>query len=246
MIYFLSDIHLGASYISDEKALERAVCSLLDEMGADATHLFLLGDIIDYWFEYRNVVPRGYVRFLGSLAALSDRGVKIVWLKGNHDIWMTDYLTDEIGCEIVDGVVDRVLLGKRFVMEHGDGVGGGPLVFRLLRRLFRNKTARWFYAGIHPRWTVGFAHGWSSHSRKAGGYNRPDTTPIETWAREYVRTNGHVDNFVFGHLHSARQIRLDSDCMITFLGDAFRSFSYAKFDGNSMQLCQFKGPEVTK
>ena len=239
MVYFLSDLHLGASYIGDEKRLERALTRLLASMKADATHLFLLGDIIDYWFEYRNVVPRGFVRFLGALADLADSGVKIVWLKGNHDIWMTDYLTGEIACEIVDGVLDTHILGKRFVMEHGDGIGRPPLSFRLLRRLFRSSVARRVFAAVHPRLTVGFAHAWSSHSRKAGGYNRPDLTPVRDWASDYLRLNGHVDYFVFGHFHMASQSELAPGCVLTMLGDGFSSYCYASFDGSALQLLTF-------
>ena len=165
MVYFLSDCHLGAGYIVDPRAQEKALAAWLDSIAADASALYLLGDIIDYWFEYRNVVPRGYTRFLGALARLADKGVEIVWLKGNHDIWMTDYLTSEIGCRIVDGLLDTHIAGRRFVMEHGDGVGRRPLAFRALRRIFRSSTARVLYAAIHPRWTVGFAHSWSRHSR---------------------------------------------------------------------------------
>lgn len=239
MVYFLSDLHLGASYIGDEKSLEKALTSLLRSIKADATHLFLLGDIIDYWFEYKDVVPRGFVRFLGALAELADSGVKIVWLKGNHDIWMTDYLTGEIGCQIVDGILDTDILGKRFVMEHGDGIGRPPLTFRLLRRLFRSSFARRIFAAVHPRLTVGFAHAWSSHSRKAGGYNRPDVTPVIEWATSYLHSHGNVDYFVFGHYHMAFQTSLSPGCLLTMLGDGFRSHCYAAFDGSSLQLLTF-------
>ncbi len=244
MVYFLSDIHLGAGYIADEHALERSVCRLLRDMKRDATHLYLLGDIIDYWFEYRNVVPRGFVRFLGTLADLSDSGVSITWLKGNHDIWMTDYLTREIGCRIVDGVLDEEICGQRIVMEHGDGIGDRPVMFRMLRRLFRSKKARWLFAAIHPRWTVGFAHRWSKHSRKAGGYANVDTSSIERWAKGYSEARGHVDHFIIGHLHKAVRIELSPDSDLTVLGDSFRSYSYAKFDGKMIQLLNFSGPEI--
>lgn len=242
MIYFLSDIHLGASYIKDEKQLELKVSELLRKMQQDATHVYLLGDIIDYWFEYKNVVPRGFVRFFGALAQLCDSGVKVVWLKGNHDIWMTDYLTSEIGCEIADGIIDVELENTRFVMGHGDGIGG-PWVFRMLRRLFRSQKARWLFAGIHPRWTVGFAHSWSSHSRKAGGYTTPDTSHIEVWAEGYMKEHGKVDHFVFGHLHHASQKALSDGTDLTVLGDSFKSYSYATFDGKQLQLKTFEGPK---
>lgn len=238
MIYFLSDAHLGAGYIADGRKQERELASWLDSIGADATELWLLGDIIDYWFEYRNVVPRGFTRFLGALARLADSGVKITWLKGNHDIWMTDYLTSEIGCRVVDGVVDTVIDGRRFVMEHGDGVGRRPLLFRAMRRLFRSRTARVFYAAVHPRWTVGFAHAWSHSSRKQGGYSGGASAVdnLVRWAEDYEAAHGKVDFFVFGHLHYAGQCRLASGSVLTTLGDCYSAMSYASFDGKSIEL----------
>lgn len=238
MVYFLSDAHLGAGYISDGRRQERVLASWLDSIAGDATELWLLGDIIDYWFEYRNVVPRGFTRFLGALARLSDRGVRITWLKGNHDIWMTDYLTSEIGCRVLDGVVDTTIDGRRFVMEHGDGVGRRPLVFRAMRRLFRSSVARVLYAAVHPRWTVGFAHAWSRSSRKQGGYSggAAAVDNLVRWAGDYESEHGKVDFFVFGHLHHACQWKLASGSVLTTLGDSYSAMSYACFDGSSVEL----------
>lgn len=238
MVYFLSDTHLGAGYIADPRRHELTLVHWLDTIAADATELYLLGDIMDYWFEYRNVVPRGYVRFLGALARLADSGVRITWLKGNHDIWMTDYLSTEIGCRIHDGILDTVIEGRRIVMEHGDGVGRRPLAFRILRRVFRCGFARRLYAAIHPRWTVGFAHAWSSHSRKRGGYagGSAGVDNIARWAEEYICQFGRVDFFITGHLHHAEQRRLPSGAVLTILGDAFLNMSYGEFDGTNIAL----------
>lgn len=238
MVYFLSDAHLGAGYIEDRKGLERRLAHWLDSISGDADALYLLGDVIDYWFEYRNVVPRGHSRFLGALARLADRGVKVVWLKGNHDIWMTDYLTSEIGCTVVDGLLDVTISGRRFIMEHGDGIGRRPLSFRILRRFFRSSMARVLYAAIHPRWTVGFAHAWSRHSRKHGGYSGGEAAVdnLALWAEDFSRVNGHVDFFVFGHLHHPCQRRLHDGATLTVLGDSFRQMSYAVFNGDTLSL----------
>ncbi|MCM1117239.1 MAG: UDP-2,3-diacylglucosamine diphosphatase [Pseudoflavonifractor sp.] len=238
MVYFFSDAHLGAGYIDNPLQQERIIATWLDSISSDADELYLLGDVMDYWFEYRNVVPRGHVRVLGALARLADKGVKITWLKGNHDIWMTDYLSSEIGCKIVDGVLDTMIYGNRFVMEHGDGVGNKPLSFRILRHIFRNKPARLLYAAIHPRWTNGFAHAWSAHSRKKGGYSGGNQAigHIAQWAKEYEETHGKVDHFIFGHLHFPHQEILPSGATFTILGDAFKKMSYARFDGEKLTL----------
>ena len=141
-IYFISDLHLGATYFPDPKRWERRVVSFLDSIAGDADELYMLGDILDYWYEYRNVVPRGFVRFFGALARLADRGVRIQWFIGNHDIWLFDYLRDEIGLEVVDGYVVKEIKGKRFFLSHGDGVGRLKPTFRFLRGMFRHKICQ--------------------------------------------------------------------------------------------------------
>ena len=133
MVYFISDLHLGATYMPDARVHEQRVITWLDSIRHDATELYLLGDILDYWFEYRTVVPRGFVRFFGALASLADSGVKIYWFIGNHDIWLFDYLRDEIGLTVIDGVLEKTIGQHRFFMTHGDGVGELPLTFRMLQ-----------------------------------------------------------------------------------------------------------------
>ena len=139
LTYFLSDLHLGARYFDDPRQHERTVVSWLRSIAPTARRLYLLGDILDYWYEYRYVVPRGFTRFLGTLAELSDSGVEITWFIGNHDIWIFDYLPAEIGMRVIDGSLVEEIDGHSFFMSHGDGVGRLPLGFRMLRSLFRNK-----------------------------------------------------------------------------------------------------------
>ena len=162
--YFLSDVHLGASYIADRRGHEKRLVAFLDSISHDASNLFLLGDILDYWFEYKTVVPRGYVRFFGALARLADCGVRVVWFIGNHDIWLFDYLRDEIGIEIVDtnqGGIPQIIDGVHFFIGHGDTFGRQPRSYMFLRGIFHNRFLQRLYSGIHPRWTIPFAHGWS-------------------------------------------------------------------------------------
>lgn len=156
--YFLSDLHLGAPYFTDSKEAEKRVVSFLDEIKDDAEVIYLLGDILDYWYEYRYVVPRGFVRFFGKLAELADKGIRIVWFIGNHDIWIFDYLPSELGIEVVDGSLVEEIDGKIFFMTHGDGIGRLKPSFRFLRGLFRNKACQKAFSAIHPRWTVPFAY----------------------------------------------------------------------------------------
>ena len=139
-VYFLSDLHLGANYIADPKAHESRVVRFLESIAHDAKALYLLGDVLDYWYEYRHVVPRGYVRFFGALAQLADAGVEIVWFTGNHDVWLFDYLRDEIGLNVVKKALSVNIMGKNFLLSHGDNVGHQPRMYRFTRWCFYNKV----------------------------------------------------------------------------------------------------------
>ena len=243
LTYFISDLHLGAGYISDPRAHEARVVSFLNHIRPTCRRLYLLGDILDYWWEYRDVVPRGFTRFFGALAALADDGVEIIWFKGNHDIWIFDYLPREIGLKVHDGLLDTVIDGRRFVMEHGDGVGRLPWTFRALRRLFRCRPAQIAFAAIHPRWTVGFAHSWSSHSRKKGGYIPSEGAgeSLVEFAEEFNATaSPKVDYFIFGHHHTMLQRPLPGGGEIVILGDWINHFSYAIWDTRMLRLEKWK------
>lgn len=244
--YFISDLHIGARYIGDTHAHERRLVAWLRSIAPTARSLYLLGDVLDYWYEYRNVVPRGYVRFLGTLAELADSGVEIIWLKGNHDIWIFDYLPSEIGLTVHDGVLTRRIDGRTFVMEHGDGVGEMRRSYRLMRRLFRNRVAQWLFSGIHPRWTVGFAHAWSSHSRLHGcrpdDSTEPGTLPADDtlvrWSEKYLADHQDVNYFIFGHRHRLIRQRLAHDSELIVLGDGFHLMTYGVWDGSAFHLCR--------
>lgn len=237
LTYFISDLHLGAGYIPEPRVHERIAVEFLRSIAPTAKRLYLLGDILDYWWEYRDVVPRGFTRFFGALAELSDSGTEIVWLKGNHDIWIFDYLPAEIGLRVHDGVLRTEIDGKEFLLEHGDGVGRLPLSFRLLRRLFRCRPAQKLFAAIHPRWTVGFAHAWSSRSRKKGGYNvcADDDEPLVEFAEKFNSSApSKVDYFIFGHRHSPLDTTLADGARVVILGDWITRFNYAIWDGYNL------------
>ena len=186
------------------------------------------------------MVPRGYVRFLGKLAELSDAGVKLHWFIGNHDIWIFDYLPSELGVEVIDGSVERVIMGKRFFLAHGDGVGRHEWSFALIRSLFRNRFCQWLYGAIHPRWTIPFAHGWSSHSRKSDGMKPSEKAIecVEKFTAEYASTHSEIDYFVYGHLHILKNEPVGAKSRMVVLGDWITLNSWAEFDGDSLVLKQ--------
>lgn len=254
--YFISDLHLGAGYIADPRAHEQAVVAFLEAIAPTARRLYLLGDVLDYWFEYRSVVPRGYVRFFGALARLADSGTEIIWFTGNHDIWLFDYLRDEIGLTVIDPVAGyelRDIDGTLFCLGHGDGVGRQPAGFRFLRALFRNRLCQKLFAGIHPRWTVGFAHSWSSHSRK-GYLARPKPDPsgveperigakprasLEVFARQTLAEHPELRYIVMGHLHAAIDEPVSDSCRLIVLGNWISRHTYAVFDGTTLRLAEY-------
>lgn len=206
MVYFASDIHLGAGDPAAARRTERRFTAWLDAAGRDAEAIYLLGDLFDFWFEYRRVVPQGFVRTLGKLAELTDRGVRVVFLTGNHDMWVGDYLHRECGVEIhtVPQVVE--FAGRRLFLAHGDNlnIAGRPLL-RLMNAVFRSRVLRWLFSWIvHPDWAVKFGRWWSGCSRKSHGEFADDVTePLIDYARRRQRREP-VDYYLFGHMHRAR------------------------------------------
>lgn len=242
--YFISDLHLGANYLPDTHENERKAVRFLESIRDDAEALYMLGDVLDYWYEYRTVVPRGYVRFFGALASLADAGVKIYWFIGNHDIWLFDYLRDEIGIEVIDGYEITDIGGKRFFLSHGDGLGRLDTGFRLIRSLFRNRICQKLFSSIHPRWTIPFAHRWSSHSRNFQSEDVPkfrgEQEPLVQFASQYINdTDNTIDFFVFGHRHVLTDYPVAGHSRLIFLGDWIHHFSYAVFNGTDMEIKHF-------
>lgn len=242
--FFLSDFHLGAGYLHDPKAVERRVVAFLDSIKYRARTVYLLGDILDYWYEYRYVVPRGFVRFFGKIAELTDMGVRVVWFIGNHDIWIFDYLPSELGVEVVDGSRVECIDGRKFYLAHGDGVGKRPADFRFIRSLFRNRICQKLYSGIHPRWTIPFALGWSRHSRmneSAPDFD-PAKAPVVEFARDYSLSHPDIEWFIFGHLHVEAQLEISPTCRLVLLGEWMHKCSYAEWDGMQLTLKRFIQP----
>ena len=241
--YFLSDLHLGAPYFEDSRHAESRVVSFLDSIKEEADAVFLLGDVLDYWYEYRYVVPRGFVRFFGKLAELADRGVKVVWFIGNHDIWIFDYLPSELGIEVVDGYKVFDLDGHKFLMTHGDGIGKLKPSFKVLRRLFRNRFCQKLFSGIHPRCTVPFAYGWSRHSRKSEIPSEADAERmmrnITQFSLDYLRRDPDVEYFMYGHLHLLEMVELTKRASMIVLGEWIERCSYARWNGSCLTLHEY-------
>jgi UDP-2,3-diacylglucosamine hydrolase len=246
-IYFAADAHLGARFHRDPLAIEKKLVSWLDSIREEAAAVYLLGDMFDFWFEYKYVVPKGFVRFLGKLAELSDAGVEIHLFTGNHDIWMFDYLEKEIGAHIYRDVLTVDLLGKRFFLGHGDEVDYRSRSFRFLRALFRNRLCQGLYACIHPRWTSAFALGWSLNSRQEGlkqievqTFQGEQGEYLIDFAKTYLKTHPDIHFFIFGHRHILLDFMLSHTSRLIIVGDWMQYFSYVEWDGESLSLRQFE------
>lgn len=210
MYYFASDVHLGAGAPADARRVERRFTAWLDRVADDAEAIFILGDLFDFWFEYKRVVPQGFVRTLGRLAALTDRGVRVVFITGNHDMWVGDYLLRECGVELHAAPLVVSLAGRRVFLAHGDNLKiERGVMLRLMNGLFRSRPLRWLFARlVHPDLAVRFGRWWSGKSRKSHrDYVSDDRTtdPLVAYAREYPGdSSGRPDCFIFGHMHWPR------------------------------------------
>jgi UDP-2,3-diacylglucosamine hydrolase len=238
-IYFASDLHLGAP--NKELSLEREkqfVC-WLDHIKQDATALYLLGDVFDFWFEYKKAVPKGYIRLLGKLAEMSDSGIPIHFFTGNHDMWVFDYLEKEINLKIYRGPMELKLDQKTFYIGHGDGLGPKDNGYKLIKKVFSNKLCQWLFARIHPNLGISIAEFWSKKSRLANGQKdetfHGDNEWLSQFCKEKLKTSS-IDYFVFGHRHLPLEIELSKNSKYINLGDWVNYNSYALFDGQRLSL----------
>jgi UDP-2,3-diacylglucosamine hydrolase len=243
-LYFASDFHLGSGSYASTRQREDKLVRWLDMIKADAAEVFLMGDVFDFWFEYKTVVPKGYIRFLGKLAELADAGIKLYFFKGNHDMWMFDYFEKELGATIITDelVIERG--GKKFYLHHGDGLGPGDASYKILKKIFRSKLCQWLFARIHPNLGVGIANYWSRHSRLANEKIEGEVKPgqqgwLITYSRDLLNT-GFYDYFIYGHRHKPLDIQLNDKSRYINLGEWVISNSYAVFDGETLKLCYFE------
>ena len=247
-IYFASDFHLGVPDYEKSLVREKRIVEWLDSIKADAEELYLLGDVFDFWFEYKTVIPKGYTRFLGKLAEMADAGIKIYLFKGNHDMWMFDYFTKEFGATIISNELVIERNGKKFYLHHGDGLGPGDNFYKLLKKIFRSGFCQWLFARIHPNLGVGIANYWSSHSRITN-LDKNESVPqhqewLVTYSRELLQ-NQFYDYFVYGHRHKPLDIQLDEKSRYVNLGEWVFASSYGEFDGKELMLKYFEMPIVT-
>ena len=241
-IYFASDFHLGAPNIDESRNREKKIISWLDHIKRDAKSIYLIGDIFDFWFEYKMVVPKGFVRLLGKLAELTDDGIGIHLIVGNHDLWMNDYLEEECGIRIHHDPIKIKENNKNIYIAHGDDIGSNNKSFNILKRIFKNKTCQWLFARLHPNTAIKIAHKWSHHSRLRG------TTPPylgttkehqEKFCKEHHKKNPDIDFYILGHRHLPLNINIEKNCKYINTGDWIDHFSYAVLEKENVELKYF-------
>jgi UDP-2,3-diacylglucosamine hydrolase len=236
-IYFASDFHLGLNAGSPAIEREKKVVSWLDKTAADAKEIWLIGDIFDFWWEYKLVVPKGFTRFLGTLSSITDSGISIHFFTGNHDMWVGNYLADECGLIIHTEPFTTAFDGKKFHLAHGEGLGTNDPGFKVLLNIFHNKPLRVLYSALHPSIGVGIGLRWSLSSRLGKGITKEfmgeEKEDLVRYALAFP-ADEKIDYFIFGHRHLAMEYKLENGAEIIFLGDWIKHSSYAVWEGNEL------------
>ncbi len=243
-VYFVSDSHLGAKGRVSSRERERLLVNWLDRVKKDAAAIYLLGDIFDFWFDYSTVVPRGYVRLLGKIAGICDSGIPVHYFPGNHDMWAFGYFESELGVKLQKGPLSTTIMGKRFHLGHGDGLGPGDRGYKLLKSIFACRFCQFLFAALHPGIGVRLALRLSKTSRAANDSREEEFLGNDReWLIQYCKKHlekEKVDYFVFGHRHLPIDAEVLPGVRYVNTGDWFRHFSYAVFDGSEIRLEYFE------
>jgi UDP-2,3-diacylglucosamine hydrolase len=239
-IYFLSDFHLGAPDHAASLSREKKIVAFLDEIEKDAAVIFIVGDMFDFWYEYRKVVPKGFVRLLGKLAAITDKGIPVHFFVGNHDMWMNDYLQKELNIPVYFEPQKFEFNNRKFYIGHGDGLGPGDHGYKFIKKIFRNPLCQWLFGILPPFLGIGLADFFSRKSRQSTGKHEEvflgeDKEWLVTYSREQLKTE-FSDYFIFGHRHLPIDLALDQKSRYINLGDWITYYTYAVFDGQHLTL----------
>ncbi|MBN2350094.1 MAG: UDP-2,3-diacylglucosamine diphosphatase [Bacteroidales bacterium] len=239
-IYFISDLHLGLYPPEKSAEREKLLVQWLEDIKPETAELYLMGDIFDFWHEYKRVAPRGFTRFIGKLAELSDNGTQIFYFTGNHDVWVYDYLPKEVGLTLYRTPIIKTLQGLKFFLAHGDGLGPGDFSYKILKRIFTNRLLQWFFARLHPNFAMAIGHTWSKKSRYAKGIvaepYRGDYNEFQiVFARKKLQ-HAYFDFFVFGHRHIPSDVTINEKSRVINLGDWINNYTYGVLEDGDFQL----------
>lgn len=246
-VYFASDFHFGVPDQAQSLVREQRLIRWLDEIRDDVAALYLMGDVFDFWFEYKTVVPKGFVRLLGKLATFTDAGIPVHLFRGNHDVWAFDYLHKEVGIHLHRDPEVLYMNGLRFYLNHGDGYGPGDYGYKFLKKVFGSPINQWLFSWIHP--DIGTRLGlYFSHKSRIANIARegrledtadPEKERLVIFSRDYLLHHPDINFFILGHRHMPLDLPLSGTSRCIILGDWVTHFSYAAFDGTEVTLRHF-------
>lgn len=244
-IYFASDFHLGVPTADSSLARERRIIAWLDDVKKDAHSIYLMGDIFDFWFEYKHAIPKGFIRFQGKLAELRDAGLPIYFFTGNHDMWLFDYFEKELGIMIYREPQMLMVNGKKLLIGHGDGLGPGDNLYKFQKQFFNSPLCQWLFARMHPNLGMGIAKFWSKKSRLANTkreekFRGEENEFLLTYCKEQEKINHH-DFYIFGHRHLPLDLKVAENSRYINLGEWVHFDTYATFSNGNVELKKFEG-----
>lgn len=244
-IFFASDFHLGVPTHEESRAREKRIIDWLDSILPEAHSIYLLGDIFDFWFEYKHAIPKGFVRLQGKLAAIRDAGIPIYFFTGNHDMWMFDYFPYEFNIPVYREPQLLEVGNQKLLIGHGDGLGPGDRTYKILKKIFASKVCQWLFARIHPNLGIGIANLWSRQSR-LGNMKREENFTDEKKEYLWVYCSAteaitHHDYYIFGHRHLPLDLDVGEHSRYINLGEWVNFNTYAVYDGKDVALKTFEG-----
>lgn len=242
-VYFASDFHLGAPNKTVSRNREDKVIRWLDDCKKDAHTIILVGDLFDFWFEYRSTIPKGFSRFQGKLAEIVDSGIELVIFTGNHDLWMFGYFEEEIGAKIVYDPIQLFLNDTKLYIGHGDGIGPGDKGYKMLKKIFRNNFFQWAFRWLHPNIGIGVANFWSGKSRAQANDTEQTFMGDDEWLWAFCKEmelKEHHDYYIFGHRHLPLDLPVGSSKYIN-LGEWLNYCTYAVYNNGKIELKTFEG-----
>ncbi|WP_083639139.1 UDP-2,3-diacylglucosamine diphosphatase [Algoriphagus marinus] len=243
-LFFASDFHLGAPNETESKLREKRIIRWLESISKEAAAIFLVGDIFDFWFEYGQVIPKGFIPFISKISQLRDQGIPIYFFTGNHDLWMKDYFTAELGIPIFHEPILLRVNNEKILVGHGDGLGPGDYSYKILKKIFTNPISKWLFRWIHPDFGVKLAKAWSGHSRITNiAKNESHFLGDDEWLWQYckeVEAGTHHDYYIFGHRHLPLELKVSENSTYFNLGEWVNQNTFLEFDGEKFELIEFK------
>lgn len=242
-VYFASDFHLGVPTPEASLEREKRIIRWLDQCKKDAHTIFLVGDLFDFWFEYKSTAPKGFTRFLGKLSEISDSGINLVIFTGNHDLWMFGYLDKEIGAKVVYDPIDIHLNELKLFVGHGDGIGPGDKGYKFLKKIFRNRFFQWCFRWLHPNIGIGLANFWSGKSRAQANDTEQRFMGEDEWLWSFAKEkekDEHYDYYIFGHRHLPLDLEVGDRSKYINLGEWLTYNTYAEYSEGEIKLKTFE------